>query len=104
SVVVGHSLSHPLGNAFIWREETGPVFLGNMNGAASGTHLLSVSADGGTAVGYATRPDNSLFAIIWTPGTGLVPLQEYLTETIGLDLDGWTVRIAHGVSDDASTI
>jgi uncharacterized membrane protein len=104
SVVVGQSLSHPFGNAFIWREETGPVFLGHMNGAASGTHLLSVSADGGTRVGYAARPDNSLFAIIWTPQTGLVPLQQYLTETIGLDLTGWTLRIANGVSDDASTI
>ena len=54
-------------------------------------------------VGYSDYQSYSV-AFIWTPAGGLRELKDVLASDYGLDLTGWSLSQATGVSDDGRTI
>ena len=84
--------------AWLWTESGGLNFLG-FNQAVYG-----VSADGSVAVGGDQWSSSSGTAFIWDSTNGTRPLQDYLQNTLGLDLSGWTLYAALGISDDGTKI
>jgi probable HAF family extracellular repeat protein len=78
---------------FRWTEETGMVGLG-FNGEPE-----DVSADGSVIVGL--HSPNAPF--VWDEAHGVRDLADVLTD-LGVDLTGWTLWRAYGVSADGNTI
>lgn len=97
STVVGTSGSE----AFRWFASSGMVGLGRLPGDLF-SEALAVSADGSTVVGRG-RSDAGSEAFIWTEGNGLQSLQVLLT-ALGVDLTGWQLVDAAGVSADGLRI
>ena len=87
--------------AFRWTAQGGLIPLGTLP-TGTGSAANAISGDGVTVVG---RADAAGFqrAFRWTAGTGLVDLNTYLP-TLGLNLAGWTLTTANGVSADGRTI
>jgi probable HAF family extracellular repeat protein len=97
SVIVGWSNSGLGGNeAFRWTEADGMVGLGELGFA------WDVSADGSIIVG-ASDTGTGREATIWDSTNGLRRLEDVLVLE-GLDLTGWTLEQAFGISDDGLTI
>ncbi|NNF56639.1 MAG: T9SS type A sorting domain-containing protein [Rhodothermaceae bacterium] len=94
SVIVGNSFGAGGSEAFRWTEAGGMQGLGGAGSLAS-----SVSADGTVVVGT-----NSGTAFIWTEEGGMRALSTVLEEDYGLDLTGWTLTSATGLSADGSVI
>jgi hypothetical protein len=84
--------------AWIWTAAGGSNFLG-FNQAVYG-----LSADGSVAVGGDQWSPSSGTAFIWDSVNGTRPLQDYLQNSLGLDLNGWTLYAALGISDDGTRI
>jgi probable HAF family extracellular repeat protein len=84
--------------AFRWTSAGGMVGLGAPSGMAS--RAYGVSGDGTVVVGIITSPDH---AMLWTPSLGMLDLNTYLP-SLQLDLTGWTLTTANGVSLDGRTI
>jgi probable HAF family extracellular repeat protein len=84
--------------AFHWTAASGMVSLGTQLGMAS--RAYSVSGDGSVVVGVLMSPDH---AMMWTPSLGMVDLNTYFP-SLHLDLTGWTLTSANGVSLDGQTI
>ncbi len=102
SVVVGISS----GEAFRWNSGGGMSGLGFVSGTDH-SFAAAVSADGSVVVGTAT--DSSVGELsntpfIWDAAHGTRSLPELLTGDYGVDLTGWTLGIATGVSADGLTI
>jgi probable HAF family extracellular repeat protein len=106
SVVVGYSDSTNAGGnieAFRW-------FGGTMTGLGflpGGTYSLAnaVNADGSVVVGYSqsTFAGGNQEAFRWTTSTGMQSVQVLLI-TSGVNMTGWTLTSANGVSADGSVI
>jgi len=95
SVIVGWSTSSRLGyEAFRWED-------GVMTGLGIIGCAYAVSADGSVIVG-ATIFDRSAF--IWDETNGARDLKDVLVNDCGLDLTGWTLERATGISADGLTI
>jgi len=96
SVIVGWSTSpRPLlQEAFRWED-------GIMKGLGIAGTAYAVSADGSVIVG-ATRFDGAAF--IWDATHGARNLKDVLVNECGLDLTGWTLERATGISADGLTI
>jgi MYXO-CTERM domain-containing protein len=76
--------------------------LGPFPGAPStNSAALAVSPDGSIIVGRADGPDLSDRAFVWTAADGMRDLKTVLTEDYGLDLTGWVLSEATGISDVA---
>jgi probable HAF family extracellular repeat protein len=103
-VVVGRSDSalYPEGEAFRWTPSGGMVGLGALPGASQST-AMAVSANGSVVVGYCVS-GGAWEAFYWTAETGMVSLRDLLVNTYGLDLTGWTLGSAAGISADGLTI
>jgi probable HAF family extracellular repeat protein len=103
STIIGESG----GQAFRWTAVGGKQPLGLFQGAYP-THSLSVSGDGSTIVGYAiVGSDPELAAstaILWDSTGGIRSLRSVLVDDYGLNLDGWRLDQATGISADGSTI
>ncbi len=105
SVIIGKS--DPFGQTvpFRWTSAGG----GNMQnlGLLPGSPYASahgVSGDGSIVVGVSAQPGWAGYhAFMWTPELGMVDLNTYLP-TRGLDLSGWTLSQAYGVSADGTAI
>jgi uncharacterized membrane protein len=82
------------GQAWDWTEATGFVGLGGVGGGA-----LDVSFDGSVIVGSSGG-----VAFIWDAQHGMRSLQQVLTDELGLDLSGWSLTSASGISDDGRVI
>ncbi len=54
-------------------------------------------------VGYGSSATGQE-AILWDPVNGMQRLQAVLEDQLGLDLTGWTLTVAVGISDDGNTI
>ncbi len=68
------------------------------------SHGRDISADGSIIVGDCfNQPNGTIRAMMWTQGTGMVNLNTYLP-TIGVDLTGWILTDATGISDDGRTL
>ncbi|MBL1218969.1 MAG: hypothetical protein D8M59_15930 [Planctomycetes bacterium] len=93
----------PYEEACYWNPDDEFVTIGTLPGSRKG-YSLDVSADASTIVGYSWWDTGENEAFIWTQAGGLRSLKEVLTADYGLDLTGWTLRRATGISDDGSTI
>lgn len=104
-VIVGGSDSQPLAGfpnseqAFLWTEEDGMVGLGFIPGGSLQSMARDVSADGSIIVG-----DSGGDTFIWDKDNGMRSLKSVLEGQHGLDLTGWELDRAIGISDDGMTI
>jgi probable HAF family extracellular repeat protein len=94
SVVVGASESSLGSEAFRWTSGSGMVSLGG----GTGSEALDCSADGSVVVGVVGE------AFIWDAVNGIRNLSDVLVNDCGLDLTGWTLTAAKGISADGFTI
>ncbi|WP_428387645.1 PEP-CTERM sorting domain-containing protein [Mucisphaera sp.] len=91
--------------AFIWTSDTGMRALGDLAGGSELSRAYGVSADGSVVVGEVVAAGGGMFeAFIWREGEGMRLLNEYLVDDLGLDLAGWRLGPARGVSDDGLTV
>ncbi len=75
--------------------------LGSLPGApVVRSRALAVSADGGLVFGSAANADGEDRAFIFDAGLGMRDLKTELTNAYGLDLTGWILTAATGVSDE----
>ena len=88
--------------AFYWSAATGLVSLGDLPGGGYTSVVHAVSADGSVIVGMGST--GSPAAFIWDQTNGMRTLQNVLIDDYGLDLGGWTLGGADGISDDGKTI
>ncbi len=96
--------------AFRWTAEEGMVGLGAAPGWTSpndATWMNAANGDGsvlvGTACSTGTAP-NQQQAIIWDAAHGIRFLRDVLVNDYGIDLTGWQLGDANGISDDGLTI
>jgi len=105
SVVVGKSQSDLCSEAFRW-EDGVMAGLGTVtDGGESTAH--AVSADGSVVVGDSiggVYPFSTIEAFVWTERAEMRSVRNVLVDEFGLDLTGWTLTSALGVSDDGLTI
>jgi probable HAF family extracellular repeat protein len=105
SVVVGHGSSESGHEAFYWTAESGMVGLGDLEGGVFYSEAYGVSADGFVVVGSGWSTLRGIEAAIWTTDNGMQAqsLQDLLISA-GLDLTGWHLEYATGISADGLTI
>ncbi len=109
SIVVGQSESGSpesgrVGLAFRWTEDEGIVSLGDLPGGSTSSYASDISDDGTVVVG--SSDSGSAFgaeAFRWTPGKGMESVRQLLIDS-GVDLTGWHLSGAHGVSADGRVI
>jgi uncharacterized membrane protein len=101
SVIVGTSGSV---HSFRWTQSTGMVGLGNLPGM-NVTHPLAVSNYGSTIVGASYNSSTYVcYAFIWDSAHGMRNLKTVLQSDYGLNLTGWTLNAAYGISADGNYI
>ena len=76
--------------------------LGDLPGGDFNSEARAVSADGTVAVGIGAGAGGSE-AIRWTDGVGMESVRELLI-TGGVDMTGWTLTQATGISDNGTKI
>jgi probable HAF family extracellular repeat protein len=104
AVVVGSSTSASGIEAFRWTSAGGMVGLGDLPGDDFYSEAFAVSADGSVVVGRSHGSSESLSEpFVWDAIHGMRYLSTVLTD-LGLDLTGWDLRNATGVSADGMTI
>ncbi len=102
-VVVGsHTTSSGHIHAFRWSTTGGLQDLGTLSG--NGSEATGVSADGEVVVGWSTSTLGTRRAFVWDAAHGMRDLQTVLTEDHGLDLTGWNLFQALGISADGRTL
>ena len=102
SVVVGLGYSASGEEAFRWTESGGMVGLGDLPGGDFGSGASSVSGDGSIIVGFGTSTSGKE-AFVWDEANGMQVLAQVLSNQ-GIDISGWTLSSATGISADGSTI
>lgn len=65
---------------------------------------LAASEDGSIAVGEKIYPADFHQAVIWTEAGGVRKLRDVAVNDLGLDLTGWTLQRATGVSADGRVV
>jgi probable HAF family extracellular repeat protein len=90
--------------AFLWTQAGGMISLGDLPGGIRYSTANAVSADGSIVVGWGTTDAHPEEAFIWDEINGMRPLQDVLVTDFGLDLSGWTLYQATGISSDGSVI
>ena len=99
---IGGDLNNPR-EGFRWTADGGTVGLGDLPGGEVHSEAWAVSADGSTIVGASSvETDNAAF--IWDQEHGMRDLNDVLTDDYGIDLDGWYLNGAMGISADGLTI
>jgi uncharacterized membrane protein len=89
--------------AAIWRNGT-PVLLPEAGGSWPETRGMAISGDGSLVVGYSSPlPGGPFSAFVWDEQHGLRNLSQILGD-LGVDLAGWRLTGATGVSSDGRTI
>ncbi|MEZ5275074.1 MAG: hypothetical protein R3F07_01685 [Opitutaceae bacterium] len=108
SVIVGNGTrAQGAQEAFRWSGESGMVGLGSLrDGAGAFSQAYDVTADGQTVVGQTSslNVDTGYEAFIWDEVNGMRSLKEELEAAHGLNLEGWVLDAATGISDDGSVI
>jgi uncharacterized membrane protein len=89
--------------AFRWTWDRGMVGLGDLPGGALNSVAFAVSGDGSVVVGQGSG-ESGYEAFIWDETNGMRSLTRLLVDEFGLDLTGWTLTRASGVSDDGLTV
>ena len=102
STVVGWGSTGITGvRAFHWTSAGGMVSLGTLPGKTSLAY--GVSGNGQVVVGVLMSLSASNRAMLWTSSLGMVDLNAYLP-TLGINLTGWALTTANGVSGDGLTL
>ncbi len=103
TTIVGSSSSISGYQAFYWTSESGMVGLGVLgDGDFYGT-ANGCSGDGSVIVGFWESPFGRE-AMIWRASVGMRAIQTELGSDYGLDLSGWQLTHAEGISSDGKTI
>jgi uncharacterized membrane protein len=111
NVVAGHSsIVNFDEEPFRWTAAGGIAGLG-MPATASQSYAYGINGDGSFVVGQADHPPTrtgaavwQYSAFIWDEPHGRRDLQTMLRDDYALDLSGWTLESAFGISDDGRTI
>ena len=103
SVIAGsHANTNHIQKAFRWTAVDGIVRLDIPSGHGySVSQANAISADGSVVVGWIDIFAN---AFIWDSTNGTRILSDVLTNDFGLDLTGWSLYSANGISADGLTI
>jgi probable HAF family extracellular repeat protein len=103
SVIAGSSRTQSLTfPAFRWTAATGLVSIGDLPGGDASAEPHGISADGSVIVGESGSAAGTE-AFIWDQAHGMRSLRDALTDA-GVDLSGWELSVAWGVSADGGTI
>lgn len=103
TVVVGKSFHKPNSTeAFRWTYRDGITWLGVLPGNLRVSSALAVSANGNVIVGSA-NDETGYTAFIWDDKRGIRSLHKELMAR-GLDLAGWQLHEARGISTDGRVI
>jgi probable HAF family extracellular repeat protein len=78
------------------------VGLGDLSGGEFLSEASGVSADGSVVVGYSEGDDGNV-AFIWN-ANGMRNLEQVLSNEFKLNLGGWKLERATGISNDGLTI
>ena len=103
SVVVGRANRVEGAVAFRWTDSEGMVSLGDLPGGSVSGTAYDASTNGSIIVG-SSNSFNDFEAFIWDEDNGIRSLQDLLINNYHLDLAGWHLRCAYGVSDDGTVI
>ena len=104
-VIVGYGTNSSFAQeAFRWTEGQGIVGLGDLPGGTFESAAHDVSAGGSVVVGSSRGGVNANEAFVWHASHGIRKLRDVLIQDFGLDLTGWALEEATGVSDDGLTI
>ena len=104
AVAVGKSLSALGDEAFRWTlAGDAMVGLGDLAGGAFYSAAWAVSADGRVIVGESTSGAGTE-AFYWTEKGGMRPLKRVLEDDFRLDLTGWTLTAAMGISASGTVV
>ena len=106
AVVVGYGSSAAnWEEAFRWTESSGMVGLGVLPSSITNpfSEALDVSADGAVIVGVSGDDVRGAQAFLWDAVHGMRSLQDVLSAA-GIDLTGWQLHRAYGVSADGTVI
>jgi probable HAF family extracellular repeat protein len=101
SMLIGYRFNPLLTlESFSWTAKGG---LESLSGSGTDKIPAAMSADGSIIVGHF---DNygTMWPWIWDAPNGMRMLQDVLVSDYGLDLTGWTLQQATGISDDGLTI
>lgn len=104
SVVVGYGSSVRGTEAFRWTAGGGLVGLGDLPGGAFSSIAWGVSGDGRIVVGEGATGIRGTEAFIWDEKHGMRSLRIVLEVEHGLDLTGWQLARAAGISADGRVI
>ena len=102
-VIVGRGESSHGYEAMRWTAEDGMIALGDLPGGDFDSNAVDVAADGSLIVGRGTT-DLGREAFIWDAQQGMRNLQDVLEHEYALDLSGWRLVSASGISDDGRSI
>lgn len=102
SVAVGWTQTNLGLEAFRWTATGGMTSLGMLPNGIPFSFANAVSADGEIVVGRA-EGESRTEAFMWTADTGMVAISELLAAS-GIDLQGWILNEAVGVSADGLVI
>jgi probable HAF family extracellular repeat protein len=105
STIVGSCTSIVSGDTQAFRHTAagGIVGLGDLPGDLLWSHATAVSADGSIVVGESFTDLPGGGAFIWDETHGMRQLHAVLLDA-GLDVAGWTLSVATGISADGRTI
>jgi probable HAF family extracellular repeat protein len=99
-VIIGNSA----GNVFYWTEETGMESLGRFPGTDQFIFANDINYDGTIIVGTIGSNPWDKSAVYWDEANGFRTLDDVLTSDYGLDLEGWHLADANGISADGQWI
>ena len=104
-VIIGNGYSPSGFEAFMWTEAGGMVGLGDLPGGSYSSWANGgVNYDGSVIVGGSQSAEYGSDAFIWDAVNGMRSLKGVLESEYGLDLTGWNLEEAIGLSDDGNTI
>ena len=103
STLVGFSESDRGQEAVMWKDHA-IQSLGDFPDGFHQGYAYGVSRNGSIIVGYYIPAGGGIKAFIWTARHGLRDLQQALADDYGMDLTGWRLFNAQGISDDGTTI
>jgi probable HAF family extracellular repeat protein len=104
STVVGASNSALGREAYRWTAPGNMVGLGDLPGGIFFSDAWDASADGSVVVGLSLTGPSQSEAFVWDQANGMRNLRDVLVSDFGLDLSGWSLTEARGLSDDGRTI
>jgi uncharacterized membrane protein len=104
SVIVGQATDDLGPVAFRWTSSGGMQSLGRV--APGTSEATGVSADGSVVIGNSSMYNQGFLSgpFIWDAAHGTRELSTVLTNDYGLDLTGWVLVTASGISADGNTI